>query len=142
MTQIDSPKSYGRFIFYCLAGYALFFSWSVPMANAVIDVGVMITVIGILRSRRFPALEWKIPAAVLVFIVLAAISGLLSTSPAKSLRPFWHLFYYMLTFPLALAHIKTDRQKPSCFVASVFPYWLVPATSFGNTTMGSRAPGE
>ncbi len=131
MTQIGSPESYSRFIFYCLAGYALFFSWSVPMANAVIDVSVAIAVIGILRSRRFPVMEWKIPAVVLAFIILAAISGWLSASPAKSLRPLWHLFYYMLTLPLALAYIKTGRQKTVLFrcvcisllVSSCYIFW-------------------
>lgn len=131
MTQIDSPRSYGRLIFYCLAGYALLFSWSVPLANAVIDTGLAIALIGMLRSRRFPALEWRIPAAVLAFIFLAAISGLLSPSPAKSLRPLWHLFYYMLTLPLALATIKTGRQKTVLFrcvcisllVSSCYIFW-------------------
>lgn len=131
MTQIGSPESYGRFIFYCLAGYALFFSWSVPLANAVIDASVAIAVVDILRSRRFPVPEWRIHAAVPAFIVLAALSGLLSASPANSLRPLWHLFYYMLTLPLTLAYIKTGRQKTVLFgcvcvsllVSSCYIFW-------------------
>ena len=131
MALFFSSLTTDKLIFYCICLYALVFSWSVPAANAAIDVGLAIVLFQFWRVRRFPAVDWKLLSVTATFIVAAVISGILAHSPSASVKPIWHLFYYMLTLPLTMAYIKEEWQKAILFrlvcisllVSSLYILW-------------------
>ena len=111
MNNLLSGLTAEKFIFGCLALYALLFSLSVPGANAAVDAALLTALYRAFRDRRLPPLDWRMPAVAAVFLAAAAAASVAALQPADAWHPLWRLFYALLPLPLALAYVRDERQR-------------------------------